>query len=166
MRFGRALALLLLLLSIPAAAQEGSADAAPPAPTMTIDVGLMGAQVLQAWDLNAAQLVDVRAETHPDRPTAYAWRIERLHAGSVLDQLGFVQDDLVLAINGSPTADHTRSADDLIAWFDAMLDVGTVSVEIERTGARTTLVFETVNVPQGAARQMLYGVLRRGYGTP
>ena len=132
---------------------------------MTLDVGVMGAQVLQDWDLNSAQLVEVRALPHPDDWSTTAWVIERIYAGSVLDLLGFEEDDLVLGINGSPTSDHTRTADDLIAWFDAMLERDTVEVEIDRGGQRMVLTFVAVNVPQGAARQMMYGVLRRGYET-
>lgn len=154
--------------AVPASADEGSGDTAAPAATtaaMTIDVGVLGAQVLQAWDLNAAQLVDVRPARHPDDPSAHAWGIDRLYAGSVLDTLGFEEDDVVLSINGSPTDDHTRTADDLIAWFDAMLERDAVEVEIDRGGQRMVLTFVAVNVPQGAARQMMYGVLRRGYET-
>lgn len=154
------------LLAAPALADEGSGDAATPAASaaaMTIDIGVLGAQVLQAWDLNAAQLVDVRPARHPDDPSAHAWGIDRLYAGSVLDTLGFEEDDVVLSINGAPTDDHTRTADDLIAWFDAMLEREAVEVDIDRGGQRVVLTFVAVNVPQGAARQMMYGVLRRGY---
>ena len=66
---------------------------------------------------------------------------------------------------GEAAAIHGHGLDDLIAWFDAMLEHDVVEVEIDRGGQRMVLSYVAVNVPQGAARQMMYGVLRRGYAS-
>ena len=118
------------------AAAENSAEGSPGG---EVDTYKISKDFVQKSINNIGQIMSqVRVKPYSVKGKPSGFQVSRIQAGSLLDTMGFKDNDIVKGVNGHIIS----STEDIMKLYNMLKDSGFFSIEIERNNQPKTLNFK------------------------